>query len=453
MQKVGGGRFERRHLVSSLVLCLGLALGSCGPRPGEPDDEPTPVAALDYIANVFDRYPVVALSEVHGNRESAAFLSRLIRHDGFSRRVNDIVIEFGNAAYQPVVDRYIAGAQVERDELRGTWENTTQISGIWSLPQYESLLADIRAVNATLPVERRYRVLLGDPPIDWRMVTRPSDEDMNDWRDAHVAFVVERHVMATHRRALIYFGGAHFGRKVLFPNSAIHLLDARLPGKTFVVGTLDVGQVQPKVAAAVRGWPTPSVIEVRDTWLGRSDVAAIGFAFSRGRVQDDVDALLLMSAAPLVMQPPPVIDAVMLDEFERRRRLAAATAPFRGGLIRFEPDGTGLTPESSAPLQRVVTELLRDDGIKVLVKAFADAGEREPLVLSNARAKAVADRLTAAGVSSTRVAARGCGAARPLWADETPDHRAANRRVEIVTQTPTAGCQPPRWFDVAPTSP
>ena len=64
----------------------------------------------------------------------------LIRHDGFSQRVNDIVIEFGNAAYQPIVDRYISGAPVGRDELRGVWENTTQISGIWLLPMYEAIL-------------------------------------------------------------------------------------------------------------------------------------------------------------------------------------------------------------------------------------------------------------------------------------------------------------------------
>jgi hypothetical protein len=30
-------------------------------------------------------------------------------------------------------------------------------------------------------------------------VTRPFDDDMNDWRDAHVAFVVERHAAAARR--------------------------------------------------------------------------------------------------------------------------------------------------------------------------------------------------------------------------------------------------------------
>jgi hypothetical protein len=264
-------------------VCLAILL--CGCRSATPDLSLTlkPEPALDYIAEGFDRYPVVALSELHGNRESAAFLAMLIRHDGFSRRVNDIVVEFGNAAYQPVVDRYISGAPVGRDELRGVWENTTQISGIWHLPMYEGILADIRMVNATLPANRRYRVLLGDPPIDWSKVTSPADEDMNDWRDAHFAWVLEHYVFARNRRALLFIGGAHISRKVLFPNSVIHLLDARFPGKTLVVSALDAGKVEPAVAAAMSAWPIPSVAPVRGT-MGRTIRRADDWLHARTRV-------------------------------------------------------------------------------------------------------------------------------------------------------------------------
>src|SRR5258708_1513088 len=139
-----------------LAVCLASVLSGCGSATRDRSLELKPEPALNYIAEAFDRYPVVALSEHHGNRESAAFLAMLIRHEGFSGRVNDIVVEFGNAAYQPVVDRYISGAPVGRGELRGTWENTTQISGIWLLPVYEGILADIRTVIATLPASRRY---------------------------------------------------------------------------------------------------------------------------------------------------------------------------------------------------------------------------------------------------------------------------------------------------------
>ena len=135
-------------------------------------------------------------------------------------------------------------------------------------------------VNATLPANRRYRVLLGDPPIDWSKVTSPADDDMNDWRDAHFAWVLEHYVLARHRRALLFIGGAHISRKVLFPNSAIHLLDARFPGKTLVVSALDAGKVEPAVAAAMSAWPIPSIAPVRGTWVGRSDVRTIGFTLA-----------------------------------------------------------------------------------------------------------------------------------------------------------------------------
>ena len=435
----GGGQW-------CLSLCLALILCACrtATRDGARELEPEP--ALDYIARAFDRYPVVALSELHGNRESAAFLAMLIRHEGFSRSVNDIVIEFGNAAYQEVVDRYISGAPVGRDELRGTWENTTQISGIWSLPMYEGILADIRSVNASLPANRRYRVLLGDPPINWNKVTSPADDDMNDWRDAHFAWVLEKHVLARNRRALLFIGGGHIGRKVIFPNSVIHLLDARFPGKTFVVSVVDAGKVEPAVAAAMSAWPIPSVAPVRGTWVGRADVRTIGFTFSRGLIEDDVDALLALSHAPLISELPPQVESAD-GELQRRRRLAQATLPFRGGLIRFEANTTRLTASSLIPLEQVVKELLDDRDRVVLVKAFADARETDPLQLSTDRAASIVAWLVTHGVSRDRVVPRGCGAKRSLWADDTADHQAANRRVEIVTKTPTADCEPPRSYD------
>ena len=409
--------------------------------------EPSPEPALDYIANAFDRYPIVAMSEIHGSRDTARFLSLLIRHEAFSNKVNDIVVEFGNARYQSVVDRYIGGEAVDRDELRQIWENTTQISGIWRLPMYEGILADIRAVNSTLPPERRYRVLLGDPPIDWTHVVSPADDDMNDWRDAHFAWVLEHFVLARKRHALLFVGGGHISRRVIFPNSVIHLLDARFPGQALVIQVLDAGQVEPVIAAAMRAWPVPSVVPVRDTWVGRSDVRAIGFRFSRGLVQEDMDALLALSPAPLVLEPAPQVDESAEPELQRRRRLAAATLPFRGGLIRFEENTIRLTPSSAAPLSQVAAELLRDRDRVVLVKAFADAREPDPLLLSTRRAASVAEWLIAHGVAAGRIEARGCSVRRPLWSDETPVHEEANRRVEIVTKTPVADCEPPRSFE------
>ena len=190
----------------------------------------TPQSAAQYITAAFDAYPLVAFSEPgHGVAGTKEFLAALIRHPGFAGKVNDIVIECGNARYQGVADRYFAGEDVADRELRPIWENTTVVSGVWHQPMYREILADIRAFNLTLPAGARLRVVLGDPPIDWTAVRGPADEDMNDWRDAHFAWVIEQEVMKKGRRALIWVGGAHTARKVILPDSLIHLLDRRFP--------------------------------------------------------------------------------------------------------------------------------------------------------------------------------------------------------------------------------
>jgi outer membrane protein OmpA-like peptidoglycan-associated protein len=422
---------------------------SAAPRIGVSDRDLTPRHAAEYITEAFDRYPLVALSEMHGNMESKDFLARLIRQRGFAGKVNDIVIEFGNARYQDVVDRYIAGGTVERNALRGTWEDTTQISDIWSLPMYEEMLADIRAVNGMLPPTQRFRVLLGDPPIDWRQVTSPADDDMNDWRDAHVAWVIERQVRDAGRKALVFIGGGHIGRKVVFPNSLIHLLDARFPGQTLAVSAVDVGTMEPSVSSRLRSWTIPSAAPVRGTWLGRSDVNVIGHRFSRGLIEEDVDAVLYLSASPLVFEPPPPIteSSGRADELRRRRSLAQATGPFRGAQIRFEPFAPTLTPPSTEPLRAVLSELVRDPTLRVMVKGFADSQEPDASQLGTERARTVTEWLAARGVARERLEPVGCGATRPLWSDDLEAHRAANRRVEVVRNTKTAGCQPPSSFE------
>ena len=423
-------------------MSLGLA---CSPRDRGATPADTPLPAGKFIIRAFQRYPLVALSELHGNAESRALFESLVRDPEFSAAVSDIVVEFGNARYQDVADRYLAGNDVPADVLSRVWRDTTQVSGIFDLPMYAGMLAAVRDANARLAPGRRRRVWLGDPPIDWTAVISPADEDMNDWRDAFFARVVEDQIRTKGRRALLFVGGAHVSRQVIFPNSLIHLLDARRPGETLIVSILDVGSVSSMVAARLRQWPLGAAITVRDTWLGALDVKEVGFRFSRGTVSQDVDALALLSHAPLDYQPAPSIDpaSARSAELERRRRLAEATAPFRGAAIRFAADRPALLPAAVRPLQAVVRELNRDGGLKLLVKAFADAREPDPDALSAARAHAVVDWLVRRGVARGRLEARGCGSARLLTFDENESERERNRRAELVRHTASVGCMPP----------
>jgi outer membrane protein OmpA-like peptidoglycan-associated protein len=408
----------------------------------------TPQPAAQYITSAFKTHPLVAFSEPgHGASGTKEFFASLIRYPGFAGTVTDIVIECGNARYQPIADRYFAGELVSRDELRQIWENTTIVSGVWQLPMYEAILSDIRAFNLTLPERQRIRVLLGDPPIDWSVVRGPADEDMNDWRDAHFAWVVQEQVMKKRRRALLWIGGAHTSRRVIFPDSLIHLLDAQFPNGTLVIHSVDPSQVSAAVASRLGTWPSGTVLSTRDTWPGRLDVRDIRHQLSRGIIRDDVNAVLFwdshMSSDGSTTDessPAPSI------ELRRRQQLAEATLPFRGGKIRFEANSATLTAQSDAALNVVLTELRRDTELNLLVKAFADARETNLLGLSRARAGRVIGWLNQHGINHARLTALGCGSSRALWRSETEQERAANRRAELVRNSDLESCVPPSSF-------
>ena len=92
---------------------------------------------------------MVALGEgAHGNEEGHAFRLALLRDRRFTSTVNDILVEFGSGRYQQLMDRFVRGEEVSRDELRHVWHT------IWSqwLPEsgYEAVESpDFERYDAT----------------------------------------------------------------------------------------------------------------------------------------------------------------------------------------------------------------------------------------------------------------------------------------------------------------
>ena len=160
-------------------------------------------------------------------------------------------------------------------------------------------------------------------------------------------------------------------------------------------------------------------------------------------VQDDVDAILMLSAAPPRYEESPALDPMYGLELARRRALHEATLPFRGARIRFEESLAEFAAGADEPLQAVLGELLRDRELRLLVKAFADATESDPVAVSTRRAELLVDWPTQRGVGRDRLVPKGCGALRPLNFGNTAADRAMNRRAELVRIAPTAGCEPP----------
>jgi outer membrane protein OmpA-like peptidoglycan-associated protein len=440
------------RLRAAIILSSIVGLQACS-RPAATQDSLADLSvapAADYLADAFDRFPLVAFSEPrHGAGGTREFLTSLVRHQRFAGTVNDIVVEFGNARYQEVADRYVAGEPVPRDELKQIWENTTVVTGVWTAPVYEDMLREVRSLNETLPLSKRVRVVLGDPPIDWSVVQGPADEDMNDWRDAHFAWAVEEHVMKKRHRALLWIGGAHISREVRFPNSLIHLLDRRFPNQTLVALAIDRHDVDGQVSSRLPQWPSLMAAPVRNTWLGHLDVRAIGARFSTATVEQNMDVAVFWELPSVRPDEGPRVDAqsAMGMELARRQRLSEATTTFRGGKIRFEAGTAALMPESEPALTSVLAELQRDAALKLLVKAFADAQEANGAQLSWDRARLVVDWLVTRGIARERLEPRGCGASRALWFGHTEQERAANRRAELVRSSKWTACEPPASFD------
>lgn len=253
----------RLFVIAVVVASTMQGLGQRRNRPAVPLE---PVTA---ILDAFRSYSIVALGEgPHGNEQAHQFRLSLIRNPGFAAVVNDIVVEFGNARYQDVMDRFVRGENVPVETLRQVWQNTTAYGSVWDVSIYEEFYRAVRAVNATLPKERQLRVLLGDPPVDWNS-SRSIQEQIRDFgtRDAFPLPLVLREVIAKHRRALLIYGDGHFPRKPDAATRSIVSLLESVGTRVFSIHTngdnADLEELQPDISR----WPEPSLALIRGTTL------------------------------------------------------------------------------------------------------------------------------------------------------------------------------------------
>jgi hypothetical protein len=238
--------------------------------------EPSPEPAVFAVLAAFDKYEVVGMPEAHGFKDVDDFILSLIRNPAFPKKVNDIVVECGNSLYQPVLDRYIAGEDVPFTEVRKVWRNTTQAmcgtSGF-----FEQFFPLVRAINRKLPPAERLRVLAGDPPIDWEQVRSFQDRSKFTDRDGSIASVMERQVLAKHRKALMLFGTFHLFHGQAdsgMSRNAVSIYEKDYPNVTFVISDLLMFNAD---STAVSGsqfavWPIPSIARAKGTWLGALDL-------------------------------------------------------------------------------------------------------------------------------------------------------------------------------------
>jgi hypothetical protein len=341
-----------------LILCVVLSIGFSSSARGSLNkniertkkiSQPKPTDPVKGILKLFDKRPLVALDEgPHHTEQTHAFIRALVQDPGFAKRVNDIVVEFGSARYQDVMDRYIKGEPVPIEQLRLAWRETTQVY-VWDNPVYRQFFETVRAVNQKLPEQRRLRVLLGDPPIDWSRVNNFNDWMRESPRDTHAAELIEREVLKKGRKALIIYGGfGHLQRRDVYTNfqptpgdraGLLEQVERTHPGTPYNIwsntNTDDLGVPESRKAS----WHVPSLIPLKNTTLGQRDFTTVltpssgperRTKFVNGRrveirtteyaslkLEDNFDALLYLGHIRSITKVPDALDTYADEDYFR----------------------------------------------------------------------------------------------------------------------------------------
>jgi chemotaxis protein MotB len=116
--------------------------------------------------------------------------------------------------------------------------------------------------------------------------------------------------------------------------------------------------------------------------------------------------------------------------------------------LLFPKGGYQLGPDGKKELDNLVPRLKGLQNAKIVVYGYTDNTpvgaelRRQGVVtnvdLSSRRADAVVNYLQSQGVDPTVMSAKGRGDTHPVASNDTPDGRAANRRIEIVLTGPGA---------------
>jgi hypothetical protein len=252
--------------------------------------QPVPVEPIGAILDAFKTVDVVGLGAGEGHGDVAgpgAFVVSLIEDPRFAVLPIDIVVENANARYQGVMDRYLAGEEVQATELQHVWNDTTQPLAMRATGDIPATYQALREVNRRLPTDRQHRALLGDPPVDWDRVRTPAD--FRRWleqRDTNPAEVVRREALAKRRKALVVYGSGHLQRKQQASN---YVMDS--PLAQTVISLLERDGIKTFIITGIeerdeaKSWPVPSLAIIRGTTIGAEDVPPLGLP--RVSVNDD----------------------------------------------------------------------------------------------------------------------------------------------------------------------
>jgi hypothetical protein len=266
----------------------GTAAASVSAGPGGPGG-PGPAASglADAVFQAFETHQLVGIGDAESAGVQAAFqehhdvLQTLLADPRLPEVVDDIVIEYGNALYQDLIDSFVLGdALVSDASLRLAWRNNCESpANTCDPPVVEQIYRRVRAINWPLPPGKRIRLLAGDPPIDWSKITTASQVlAFVGERDTYAASVIEKEVLARGRRALIHYGSAHLMHAVssVSYKSLVSIVEQQTGARVYSIADLVPLTGDPAgLGTRLAPYPRTTVIPAAGTWLAQFDAGDI----------------------------------------------------------------------------------------------------------------------------------------------------------------------------------
>jgi outer membrane protein OmpA-like peptidoglycan-associated protein len=102
--------------------------------------------------------------------------------------------------------------------------------------------------------------------------------------------------------------------------------------------------------------------------------------------------------------------------------------------IKFDVNKAVIRPESMGTISYVVKMMNDNPGLNFSVEGHTDndGDEARNQTLSEARAKAIREKMIEMGIDASRLTAKGWGESKTIAPNDTPENKALNRRVEFV---------------------
>jgi hypothetical protein len=266
LEKLGLSAIPSRHTTSALaVVLLTLIAFPLVAAPQSPEPAPNVSSAVDGVLDLFKQKSVVALGDAHGLAQQDAFYSALVGDPRFAEQVGNVVVEFGGESAQSIIDRYVAGEDVPIQELRRVWNDVVGWSpGETSILGFVNFYASVRAANLKLPPEKRIKVWLGDPKVDWSQVHSFQDlRPLLRTRDDNFFRIISDEILKKHKKTLLIIGLGHLLGPGPGGTGGLTLMFNKTYPGTFAIVSPFLGYIEPecnaKFVALVKDWPVPAV--------------------------------------------------------------------------------------------------------------------------------------------------------------------------------------------------